>query len=204
MTTTNEGRAVLAELENKAAATRAAIAEINGKRAELSFAAHTGQPAAQKQLAKANADRAVKISELEEVETAIAEARRLCAIAEAQGDEAAGRQRAEQAQPIAERLAKRGQRMDEAMKVVLEERAGIDADAAALERLGVPVASADLRRVNLRRWIDTATMSFDKHARPVPPSERTTAETLTTTWMRTALQFISDKLNNKAAAKNAA
>jgi hypothetical protein len=199
--TINEARTILADLETKAATTRAAIAEINGKRAELSFAAHTGQPAAQKALAKANADRAAKLGELEEVETAIAEARRLCAIAEAQGDEAAGRQRAEQAQPIAERLAKRGQRMDEAMRVVLEERAGIDADAQSLERLGVPVASADLRRVNLRRWIDTATMNFDKHSRPVPPSERTTAETLTTTWMRSSLQFITEKLK---AAKIAA
>jgi hypothetical protein len=199
---TSEARAILADLEKKAATARTVISEINEKRSQLSYAAHgTENLKAQTALAEANSDRAAKISELEEIEHAIAEARRLVAISEAQADHAAGRQRAEQARPIAERLAKRGQRMDEAMKVVLDERAGIEIDAQSLERLGVPVASADLRRVNLRRWIDTATMSFDKHSRPVPPSERTTAESLTTNWMRSSLQFITEKLK---AAKIAA
>jgi hypothetical protein len=200
MTTTSKARAALATLETKAAKARAAISEINEKRSQLSYAAHgTENPQAQKALAEANADRAAKVSELEEIEHGILEARRLCAIAEAQEDDAAGRQRADQARPIAERLAARGARMDAAMRVVLEERTGIDADAAALERLGVPVANADLRRVNLRRFIDTATMNFDKHSRPVPPSERTTAEALTTSWMQSSLQFIANKLNKDTA-----
>ena len=197
---TEEARAVLAELEKKAAATRAEIAEINEHRAGSSFAAHASADVeATQTLKKLNIDRIAALARLEELERAIAQARQLIAIAQTGEDEEAQRKRAEQARPIAERLAARGKRMDEAMAVVLAERAGIDADAEALARLGVPVANADLRRVNLRRWIDAATMSFDKHARPVPPGERTTAEALTTTWMRSSLQFIADKLNNAAA-----
>jgi hypothetical protein len=78
---TDEARVVLADLESKAAATRTAIAEINEKRAELAFAAHgAANPNAQKALAKCNADRTAKLDELEELEHAIGEARRLCAI----------------------------------------------------------------------------------------------------------------------------
>src|SRR6516164_755416 len=128
---TSEARAALANLETKAAATRAEIAEINGKRAELSFAAHSGQPAAQKALAKANADRTAKISELEELETAIAEARRLCAISAAQENEAVSRQHAEQALPIAERLAERGKKLDAAMREYCEHYAAISDDMDA-------------------------------------------------------------------------
>ena len=201
---TNEARAILADLEKKAATARSVIAEINEKRAELSFSAHgAADQTAQKALAKANADRAAKLGELEEIEHAILEARRLCAIAEAQEDTAAARQRAETAKPIAERLAERGARMDAAMRAVCEERAGIDADAEALARLGVPAPNAALRRVNLRRWLDAALISFDQHSRPVPPRERHTADSLTRNWMQSSLQFIVNKLN-KAAAKVAA
>jgi hypothetical protein len=200
-TTTIEARAILADLESKVAATRAAIAEINERRAELSFAAHgAANPTAQKALAKANTDRTAKLDELEEIEHAILESRRLCAIAEAQEDQQAARQRAEKATPIAERLAERGARMDAAIRVVCEERAGIDADAEAMARLGVPVPNADLRRVNLRRWLDGSLMFFDKHSRSVPPLERHSADSLTRSWMQSSLQFITNKLSKAAEA----
>jgi hypothetical protein len=196
---TDEARAVLVELESKAAATRAAIAEINGKRAELSFAAHTGQPAAQKALAKANTDRTAKVSELEEIEHAISEARRLCAIAEAQEDQEAARQRAEQALPIAERLAERGKKLDAAIREYQEHYTAIADDITALARLGVPTPSGALVAVNLRRSHDAALASFDRHARPVRSHERVTFESLVRSWSAPALNWISTKLKIKTA-----
>jgi hypothetical protein len=177
---------------------------LTGQRDDVAFAALVDrEPRAVKQAADINA----KLAELTTEESMLNAALKVAVKRETEARAAAAteseRQRAEEAQPIAERLAKRGQRMDEAMAVVLEERAAIDADAEALARLGVPVANADLRRVNLRRWIDAATSTFDKHARPVAPRERCTADSLTTGWMRSSLQFIADKLN-KAAAKVAA
>jgi hypothetical protein len=174
------------------------------QRDDIAFAALVDrEPTAIKQAADINAKIAELTTQESMLNAALKTATRLEAEAKAAAATESERQRTEQARPIAERLAARGQRMDEAIRVVLEERAGIDADAEALAKLGVPVASADLRRVNLRRWIDTATMFFDKHSRPVPPGERTTAESLTSAFVQSSLKFITDKLN-KAATKVAA
>jgi hypothetical protein len=198
--TINEARAVLAELEKKAAATRTAIAEINERRAELSFSAHgTANPTAQKALAAANSDRTVKLGELEEIEHAIAEGRRLCAIAAAQENEAVARQHAEQALPIAERLAERGKKLDAAMREYCEHYAAISDDMDALARLGVPTPSRSLVAVNLRRAHDSATSPLDKTSRPVPPTMRRTFDSLLTGWAAPSLNWISTKLKTKTA-----
>jgi hypothetical protein len=89
--------------------------------------------------------------------------------------------------------------MDAAAKVVIEERAGIEADAAELTRLGVPVPSADLRRVNFRRWFDGTLSSFDTHVRPVPPLQRCSADTLTRGWAAPMLTWLKRKLSKPAA-----
>jgi hypothetical protein len=203
-TNTSEARAILADLESKAAATRAAIAEINEKRAELAFAAHgTASPSAVKALAKCNADRTARLGELEEFEHAIAEARRLCAIAEAQGDQEAARQRAEKALPIAERLAERGKKLDAAMKEYCEHYAAIGDDIDALARLGVPTPSRALVAVNLRRAHDTAASPLDKTSRPVPLTLRRSFDSLLTGWAQPSLNWISAKLKNVTAREAA-
>jgi hypothetical protein len=200
MTTITEARTVLAQLEDKAAATRATIAEINERRAELSFAAHgAANQAAKKALDKANADRTAGLGELEEYEHAISEARRLCAIAEAQDDQEAARQRAEVALPIAERLAERGKKLDAAMREYCEHYAAINDDIDALARLGVPTPSRALVAVNLRRAHDAAMASLDKTSRPVPPNQRHSFSSLLTGWAQPSLNWITSKLNKKAA-----
>jgi hypothetical protein len=197
---TSEARAALVRLETKAVATRAEIAEINERRAELSFSAHgTSDPNAQKALAKANADRAVKVGELEEIETAIAEARRLCAISAAEESETVARQHAETALPIAQRLVERGKKLDAAMKEYCEHFAAINDDIDALARLGVPTPSRALVAVNLRRAHDSATSLLDKTARPVPPTMRRSFDSLLTGWAAPSLNWIKGKLNKNAA-----
>jgi hypothetical protein len=199
-TSIKEARAIMADLENKAAATRAAIAEANERRAELSFAAHgAANPTAQKALAKCNAERSARLDELEELEHAIAEARRLCAIAAATEDQEAARDRAEKALPIAERLAERGKKLDAAMQEYCAEFAAIGDDLDALARLGVPTPSRALVAVNLRRAHDAATSPLDKTSRPVPPNQRHSFNSLLTGWAQPSLNWISSKLNTKAA-----
>jgi seryl-tRNA synthetase len=204
MTTTNEARTILADLEKKAAATRSVIAELNERRAALSFAAHAAaDQEATKTLAKLNTDRIAALAKLEELERAIAEARRLIAIAQTGEDEEAQRKRAEEARPIAERLAARGKKLDAAMREYCEHYAAIDADINELVRLGVPVPSRDLVRVNLRRAHDTATSPLDKTSRPVPPTMRRTFDSLLTGWAQPGLNWISGKLKNAAATEAA-
>jgi hypothetical protein len=193
MTTVDELRGRIAAIEGRQI-------ELAGERDELAFeAVVAGNAKAAKRVAEIAAELVHLQNEVATLNAALAEAGRRAASASAAEAVEAERLRAEQAQPIAERLADRGKKMDAAAKVICEERAGIEADSAELARLGVPVASADLRRVNLRRWFDAAFISFDAQSRPVPPLDRHSADSLTKNWAGSMLTWLANKLNKNAA-----
>jgi seryl-tRNA synthetase len=198
--TTDEARKILADLADTAAAAQTALTDIDQRRANLSFAAHgAADPEAKKALAKVNAERVAKLGELEEIEHARTEARQRIAAAQAHDDEAAQRRRAEQASPIAQQLAERGKKLDAAIAEYCAQFAAIGDDLDALARLGVPIPSSDLVRVNLRRAHDSATSPLDKTSRPVPPSMRKNFDSLLRGWAAPSLNWIASRLNKPAA-----
>jgi hypothetical protein len=131
---------------------------------------------------------------------ALKEARKREAAAAAAKSVEAERERAEKAAPIATRLAERGSIIDAAIKTYRDNRAGIQSDIDELIRLGVPVPSRDLVRVNLHRAHDAALTGIDKTARPVPPLQRHSYSSLLQGWALPAQNWISSKLNTNNAA----
>jgi hypothetical protein len=178
--------------------------KLGAERNELAFASvveRNGQ--ATKRLNDINAEFVTIANDIATLNAAIAEAGRRADAAAKAASADAERKRAEQAEPIAQRLAERGRKMDEAIAVYCKEFKGISEDIDALMRLSVPVPTRELVRVNLNRSHDAATMFLDKTSRPVPPLERHPFSKLTTGWSLPALNWIASKLNSKTAVKAA-
>jgi hypothetical protein len=178
--------------------------KLGAERDELAFASiveRNGQ--ATKRLNEITAEFVTIANEIATLNAAIAEAgRRADAAAKAASAEAE-RKRAEQAEPIAKRMAERGAKLDAAIKEYCEHYAAIQADIDELARLGVPIPSRAIVQVNLRRSHEAHTASIDKVARAVPPHGRHTFDKLTQGWAVPALNWIASKLNSKNAAKAA-
>lgn len=125
-------RETLAELEGKLAEATAKATELQTERRRLSFDANTGDEAARKKLDKLNAASATVDLEIENLKSALDEAKRR--LAEAERAEARNRQAAGAAEAlkIAERRLERGRRLDEAFAAI---RADLDADKADIDEL---------------------------------------------------------------------
>jgi hypothetical protein len=104
------------------------------------------------------------------------------------------RKRAEQAQPIAERLAAVGKKADTTAREYCAALAEIDTCIRELSTLGIPTPSRDLVRVNKNRAHLAAMMSLDQ-ARPIAPRERTLYDPLTKGWAKPALDWIAARLS---------
>ena len=95
--TVEESRRIVAELENKLAAAEARAVELQTERRRLSFAANTGDGAAEKRLKALNTEAAHINLDIENVRSAIDEAKRRLAAAERDEAMAAARENAEAA-----------------------------------------------------------------------------------------------------------
>jgi septal ring factor EnvC (AmiA/AmiB activator) len=95
MTTTENARAVLQDLEMKLAAAKSRHDETHSEASAIAFAAHTGDADARKKLDKLNADAAKHGSEIMSLEAAIVEARRRVREAEAAEADDVARDKAE-------------------------------------------------------------------------------------------------------------
>jgi chromosome segregation ATPase len=194
-------RAVSDDLLAKIAAVKLAIVEIDTRRAGISLAAlGDGDTEAQKKLAQVHKERATRVLELEDLEAALAASKRRIVEVQSAASAEVDRQRAEKAEPIAKRLAERGAKLDAAIRDYCEHYGAIQADIDELARLGCPIPSRDLVRVNLRRSHDASVMFVDKHARPVAPLERIQFSKLTQGWAVPALEWIKSRLSNAAKA----
>ena len=113
---TDAARQIVAELENKLAAAEARAVELQTERRRLSFDANTGDGAAEKRLKALNTEAAHINLDIENVRSAIDEAKRRLAAAERDEAMAAARENAARAAEVADSIAARGKRIDAALR----------------------------------------------------------------------------------------
>src|SRR5579872_6550140 len=108
MNTSEEARRVVAELENKLAAAEARAAELQAERRRLSFDANTGDGSAEKKLKALNTESAHITLDIENLRSALEEAKRRLAAAERDEAMAEARANAVRVRELAESIAARG------------------------------------------------------------------------------------------------
>jgi hypothetical protein len=201
MKQTEEGKSMIdiAGLQKQINETELKEAALFAERSQISFEAvvERRRPAIAR-LAEVNGEIAALRDQGAALAAAMAEAKKREAAAAHAAAAEAERERARKAAPIAQRLAERGAVIDAASRAYNENVEGIREDVALLARLGVPVPSHDLVRVNLNRAHDTATAALDK-TRPMSPAQRTGFDRLSKSWAAPAQSWIATRLNTNAA-----
>jgi hypothetical protein len=137
LTITEAAANTVTELESKLADASARAAALHTERRRLSFDANTGDDAARKRLDKLNAQSATADLEIENVRSAIEEARRRLADAQRSESAALLAENAAAATKLAGSIAERGRRADAAFANALAELEGLKADIDGLHKLGV-------------------------------------------------------------------
>lgn len=178
-----DARAVLADLEAKRQAALARQQELAGEREELAFAAATGDAAARQTLATLTKDAATAAIEIENLASAIAEARRRVGQADQQARLAELRRKAEQARVKLGDLDEIGRDLSTALERFADtfERFQITGDE--IRRLGAfGFPGRELLRANTSRAIDTQLARLHLGSRPVAPNQRVEIGALVAHW----------------------
>jgi hypothetical protein len=135
-------RATLADLEGKLAAITARSIELANERRLISFAANTGDSAAEKKLKALNTEAAHINLDAENVRSAIDEAKRRLAIAIRDEQMAGERKNAEEAKVIGERLVEHARAIDAAFATAQAEMTAMKRATDRLHELGCVNPSA--------------------------------------------------------------
>jgi len=128
MTSIEQAEATRTALREKLDAARAALEGMDARRTEIAFEAHANGGEAKKELDKLNKARATHIAEIESLEAAHQESSRRVADAEHVEAMREDSVKAERGMEIAAALVERGQKIDEALRVLAEELHGYKAD----------------------------------------------------------------------------
>jgi hypothetical protein len=147
MTTVEESRRIVAELETKLAAAEARAVELATERRRISFAANTGDADARKALDRLNKEAATAGLEIENIRSALEEAKRRLAEAERREAMAQGAENASRWLEIAERRVERGKRIHAALEVVRQDIEDDKADVDELHVLGCASPTSQQFRV---------------------------------------------------------
>jgi hypothetical protein len=143
MTTEVEtARQTLAGLEQKLASAEAHGVELQTERRRLSFDANTGDTKALKELEKLNARSATAGLEIENIRSAIDEAKRRLSAAIRDEETAKAREDAEAAIVIGERLVERAAKIDAALATAREEMQAYKRDVDSLHLIGCAAPTA--------------------------------------------------------------
>ena len=210
-----EARQIVADLENKLAAAEARAVELQTERRRLSFDANTGDGAAEKRLKALNTEAAHINLDIENVRSAIDEAKRRLAAAERDEAMAAGREKAERALIVSERVAARGKKLDQALLTLAMEAEGLEEDLSELNyQLGIAYPSlANFRAIVERPFV--AGLMFQPSGkklsngwpadgtlklRHLAPGERMTFSEITEGYAKTIRRTASMVLGEKEAA----
>jgi hypothetical protein len=201
MTEVENATNIVAELETKLAGATARAADLQTERRRLSFDANTGDDSARKRLDKLNSQSATADLEIENVRSAIEEARRR--LADAERDEQ-GRQLAENAAAatkLADSIADHGRRADEAFANALVELEGLKSDIDALHQLGVTHPRGEQFKVLGGLALMTAVfklpLKVDRSA--LAPRERHSFGELCAGWRTGVVNWAAPYLANEAA-----
>jgi hypothetical protein len=140
--TTEEARRIVAELQTKLADATSRAADLQTERRRLAFDANTGDPKARKALDAANAESATASLEIENVKSAIDEAKRRLQAAEHAEKDAENAENAKGALVLSASIAARGRKLDEALLTLAMEAEGLEEDLGELNyRLGIAYPS---------------------------------------------------------------
>ena len=182
--TVEEARRIVAELENKLAAAEARAVELQTERRRLSFDANTGDGAAEKGLKALNTEAAHINLDIENIRSAIDEAKRRLAAAERDEAMAAARDNAEAALVIGNRLVERAAKIDAALATAREEMLAYKRDVDALHLTGcaAPTAQQFLTFGGLAVTAFTMQLPVKVDRDFLAPRERRTFTELTSAW----------------------
>jgi hypothetical protein len=155
-----QARQTLAQLELRLSEASAKAVEIATERQRISFAANTGDAAARKALDKANAATTTVTLEIENLRSAIEEAKRRLAEAERAEEHARLAVNGDKAREIADRLLERSEKIDRAFAYVRTELDGFRGDLDELHSLGLANPRAEQFKVLGGLALSTALMGL--------------------------------------------
>jgi hypothetical protein len=191
--------AVLADLESKLANTSARAVELQVERKRLAFDANTGNAKARKALDAANSASGAIGLEIENITSAIDEARRRLAHARRAEAAAAGRENALAVIALAAEAGERGRVVGQLLTELSRELRRTFEDARSLSRLGVPA-------INQRSLILALTRTFLATFRDagldvdlIPPGQRHPPEELVRNNTDRAVKWAESFLAKEAA-----
>ena len=203
MTTEVEtARATLAELETKLAGITARSIELADERRRIAFDALAGDGAAEKRLKALNTESAHIHLDVENIRSAIDEAKRRLNAAIRDEETAEDRKNAEAAVAIGERLAERGKLIDEALATALREIDGYKRDVDELHRLGCAAPTSQqflvFGGIALSTFVMRTPVKVDREH--LAPSERRTFVGLSADWSAAVRRWAASFIVNDEAA----
>jgi DNA repair exonuclease SbcCD ATPase subunit len=201
LTSTEQARATVAQLEEKLADASARAVELQTERRKLSFDANTGDDSARKRLDKLNAQSATIDLEIENMRSAIEEARRRLADAQRAEGVALLAKNAAEATKLADAIAEHGQRADAAFATAAAELEALKTKIDELHRLGVTYPRAEqfavLGGLALMTAVTTLPLKVDRSH--LAPRERQTFTELSATWRTQVMRWAQPFLAKEAA-----
>jgi hypothetical protein len=197
---TIEARKTVEDLEAKLAAASAREIELATEGRRLAFDAETGDAAAKKALAKFDEEAFVIERGRKNLQHALEEARRRLAAVVYAEERALLAGNAERALELAENIAARGLRLDEALAVVAAESKAYAADIAALNQLGCGSPRVEQFTSLGERAVSFALMASPLKIRHLGFNERHTFGELSGTWRDSVARWASAFLDKSEAA----
>ena len=198
---TEAARQIVAELEGKLAAGEARAVDLQTERRRLSFDANTGDGAAEKRLKALNTEAAHINLDIENVRSAIDEAKRRLTAAERDEAMAASVENAEAALVIDDRLLERATKIDAALATAREEMLAYKRDVDALHLTGcaAPTAQQFLTFGGLAVTAFTMQLPVKVDRDFLAPRERRTFTELTSSWRDGVTNWAARFLDREAA-----
>lgn len=175
-------RATLADLAAQRQATLARQRELADEREALAFDAATGDGPARKALDSLTREAAVAVLTIENLDAAIAAAKRRVAQADDEARVAELRRKAALARDQLADLDEVGRSLSAALAQFVDTFEQFEKVGDSIRRLGFGFPSRDLQRANTSRAIDTVLQRLRLSSRPVPPGQRVDLATLVAAW----------------------
>jgi septal ring factor EnvC (AmiA/AmiB activator) len=200
-----KAKETVVKLEGNLAQAHARATELQTARRKLAFDANTGDASAKKELDKLNAQSTTIAFEIENLRSAIDEARVKVTDAERAADLSTQRTRATQVKQIAGRIDKRGPAIAAAVSALCDEFAALSADLDAIRDLKAPIVQQRLVELGFSRIVghQLQQVGFEIGDR-VPPALRHSPEHLASTYARGAIAWADSVLGGEDKAEEAA
>jgi predicted nucleic acid-binding Zn-ribbon protein len=192
-----QARETVAKLEGNLAQAHARATELQTERRKLAFDANTGDAGAKKELDKLNAQSTTIAFEIENLRSAIDEARVRVTDAERAADAATQRARAKQVKEVAGRIDNRGPTLAAAVTALCNEYTGLIEDLDEIRMLRAPVVQQRLVELAFSKTVGHALQQIGLEIGDhVPPALRHSPEHLASQYARGASAWADSVLGD--------